>query len=61
MFMVSEETAAAVRAVYRQDGEWAAVVELRRHFPVLKDNGDALRCVRVIAGWPPHAGAQKDQ
>jgi hypothetical protein len=33
MFVVTEEDEAAIRAVYQQRGEFAAVVELRRRFP----------------------------
>jgi hypothetical protein len=30
-----------------------AVVELRRHFPLIEDNEQARACVRTIAGWKP--------
>lgn len=50
MFMVDDETAAVVQRTYAERGEWAAVVELRRRFKIA-DNAEALRCVRVIAGW----------
>jgi hypothetical protein len=53
MFMVSEEVAAAVRRAYEQDGEFAAAIELRRHFPGIADNENAQRCARVIASWTP--------
>jgi hypothetical protein len=32
MFLVSEVVAAAIRAVYEQDGELSAAIELRRRF-----------------------------
>jgi hypothetical protein len=56
MFVVTEAEAAAIRAVYRQRGEFAAAVELRRRFPGIIDNVQARECVRTIAGWksPPH-------
>ena len=38
MFSVSEEEAAAIRAVFQQDGEMPAAVELRRHFLGITDN-----------------------
>ena len=55
MFMVDEATAAAIRRAWDEDGELAAVVELRRHFPLITDGETARRCVRAIVGWarPP--------
>lgn len=49
MFMLSEDDAAAILAAYKTSGEWAAVIELRRRFCGIPDNGEALRLVRVIA------------
>ena len=51
MFTVDEPTAEAIRRAYEDGGELAGVVELRRHFPLINDNANARRCVRVIAGW----------
>lgn len=51
MFTVDEPTAEAIRRAVDDGGELAGVVELRRHFPLITDNADARRCVRVIAGW----------
>jgi hypothetical protein len=53
MFMVTEEDAAAIRAMFEQDGELSAAVELRRRFPGITDNAKARECVRTIAGWRP--------
>jgi hypothetical protein len=53
MFSVDETTAAAIRKAFEESGELSAVVELRRHFPGLKDNENARVCVRAIAGWKP--------
>jgi hypothetical protein len=53
MFSVDEVTAAAIRQVFEDSGELSAVIELRRHFPALKDNENARLCVRAIAGWKP--------
>jgi hypothetical protein len=53
MFMVTESDAAAIRAVYEQDGELSAVIELRRRFPGITDNAKARECARTIAGWQP--------
>jgi hypothetical protein len=36
-----------------RERELAAVVELRRHFPLIHDNEQARACVRTIAGWKP--------
>jgi len=53
MFSVSEEEAAAIRAVFEQRGELSAAVELRRRFPGIFDNVQARECARIIAGWKP--------
>ena len=53
MFMVDEATAEAIRKAYEDQGELAAVVELRRHFPGITDNENARLCVQSIASWSP--------
>jgi len=53
MFVLTEEDAAAIRAVYEQDGELSAAIELRRRFPGITDNVKARDCARAIAGWTP--------
>jgi hypothetical protein len=53
MFMVSEEAAAAIRALFEQEGELSAAIELRRLFPGISDNARARECARSIAGWTP--------
>ena len=53
MFSVSEEEAAAIRAVYEQRGELSAAVELRRRFPGIFSTVQARECARIIAGWKP--------
>jgi len=53
MFAVDEPTAEAIRRAFNESGELAAVVELRRHFPLIRDNEQARACVRTIAGWKP--------
>ena len=50
MFCVDEATAESIRRAYTEDGEFSAVVELRRHFPGIADNENARLCVRTIAG-----------
>lgn len=54
MFVVSEEERSAIRQAFVAGGEWAAVAELRRHFP-LQRNEDALSAVRAIVRWPSEA------
>jgi hypothetical protein len=51
MFMVDEATADAIRRAWDEGGEIAAVVELRRHFPLITDGANARRCVHAIVGW----------
>ncbi len=55
MFSVDEPIAAAIRLAFDQGGELSAIVELRRHYPLITDNGEAGRCVRAIAAWKPLA------
>ena len=61
MFVVDEETAAAIRRAWEEGGELAGVVELRRHFPLIADNEQARRCVRAIVGWGPRAAPNQEQ
>jgi hypothetical protein len=53
MFVVSESVAETIRRIYEESGEFAAAIELRRHFPGITDNENARRCARMIAGWTP--------
>jgi hypothetical protein len=53
MFVITETEAAAIRAVFSQEGELSAAIELRRRFPGITDNAKARACVRSIAGWAP--------
>jgi len=53
MFAVDEATAEAIRHALDRGGELSAVVELRRHFPLITDNDQARLCVRTIAAWKP--------
>jgi hypothetical protein len=56
MFVVTEADAAAIRAVFEQEGELSAAIELRRRFPGITDNAKARECARSIAGWQPRPG-----
>jgi hypothetical protein len=53
MFVVTEEQAAAIRAIWHERGEFSAAVELRRLFPGIRDTEQARVCVRTIAAWRP--------
>jgi hypothetical protein len=53
MFVITEADAAAIRAVFDQEGELSAAIELRRRFPGVTDNAKARACARSIAGWTP--------
>jgi hypothetical protein len=53
MFIVTEADADAIRAVFEQEGELSAAIELRRLFPGITDNARARECARSIAGWRP--------
>jgi hypothetical protein len=53
MFVVTEAAAAAIRAIFEQEGELSAAIEVRRLFPGITDNGKARECARTIAGWKP--------
>jgi hypothetical protein len=53
MFSIDDATATAIRTAFDDSGELAAVVEFRRHFPLIDDNEHARRCVRMIVGWKP--------
>jgi hypothetical protein len=53
MFVVTEADAAAVRAVFNQEGELSAAIELRRRFPGVTDDAKARAYARTIAGWMP--------
>ena len=50
MFVVDEETAAAIRRAWEEGGELAGIVELRRYFLLITDNAQARLCVRTIVG-----------
>ena len=60
MFVVDEETAAAIRRAWEEGGELAGVVELRRHFPLIGDNEQGRRCVRAIVGWGPRPASDQE-
>ena len=53
MFVVSEAEAAAIRTIFRQQGEFAAAAEPRLLFPGITDAEQARECARTIAGWKP--------
>ena len=61
MFLVDEATADAIRRAWEEGGELSAVVELRRHFPLITDGENARRCVRAIVGWGAPRRPSPDQ
>jgi hypothetical protein len=62
MFMVSDAQAEEIRAAYDRGGELLAAVEVRRLFPGIADNANALACARTIANWtqPPSSEADRE-
>ena len=59
MFTVSETDAAAIRAVFEEEGEFSAATELRRRFAGITDNARAREIVRMIAGWQSLSGQRE--
>jgi hypothetical protein len=53
MFLITEAHAAAIRAIFNEEGELSAAIELRRRFPGITGNAKARECARSIAGWLP--------
>lgn len=53
MFAVAPAVADAIRQAFQEHGELAAIVELRRHFPLFESNEQARSCVLAIASWKP--------
>jgi len=51
MFAVDPAVADAIRQAFQEHGELAAIVELRRHFPLFESNEQARLCVLAIASW----------
>jgi hypothetical protein len=58
VFLVTDAVAAAIRAVFEQEGELSAAIELRRRFPGITDNVKVRTYSRTIAGWQPIAALE---
>jgi hypothetical protein len=43
----------AVRRAFNENGELAAVVELRGHLPLIRDDEQARAGVRTVVSWKP--------
>jgi hypothetical protein len=50
MFVITEADAAAICAIFDEEGELSAAIELRRRFPGISDNLKARECVRTTQG-----------
>jgi hypothetical protein len=53
VILITEADAAAMHAIFSQEGELSAAIELRRRFPGVTDDTKAQAHVRTIAGWKP--------
>jgi hypothetical protein len=53
MFAVDEATAEAIRRAWHEGCELSAIVEFKRHFPLISDHAKARICVRAILSWAP--------
>jgi hypothetical protein len=54
MFVITEADAAAIRAVFEQEGELSAAIEVRRRFPGITDNAKAREHATSIADGRPY-------
>ena len=54
MFVVDDVAAGAMRRAWREGGDLAGVVELRRHFPGITDHARAPSYVQATVGWAQH-------
>src|SRR3954463_10547431 len=59
MFTVDEPAAEAIRRAWHEGGELSGIVEFQRHFPLITDHAKARECVRIIAGWKPLPGGER--
>ena len=50
MFVVTEADAAAIRAIFDEEGELSAAIELRRRFPGVSDNAKARAALGASPG-----------
>ena len=51
MLNLTEDQAAMIQAAFDSGGELSAAIELRRLYPLVRDNARARQCVRIIVGW----------
>jgi hypothetical protein len=51
MFSISDKDIAAIVAASERGGQFAATVEVRRLFPGIPNNAEALRVALTVAGW----------
>jgi hypothetical protein len=53
MFVVTEADVVAVRAVFNEEGELSAAIEMRRRFSGIPNLAKALEYASTITGWAP--------
>jgi len=61
MFVVDDATADTLHRIWQEEGELSALVELRRHFPLIADNARARLCLQAIVGWAPRSAPEPGQ
>ena len=65
MFSISDKDIASIQAAFERGGELSATIEVRRLFPGIPNNAEALRIAMAIVGWeavnPPEPPARPPQ
>jgi hypothetical protein len=61
MFSISDKDIAAIVAASERGGQFAATVEVRRLFPGIPNNAEALRVALTVAGWEPMPANSREQ
>ena len=61
MFVVDDATAEAIRRTWQEQGRLAALVEPRRHSPLITDNARAWLYLQAILGWTLRPASEPSQ
>ena len=61
MFVVDNATADTIRRTWQEQDELSALIELRRHFPLIADPAKARLCLHAILGWAPRSAPEQRQ